>query len=1065
MAPEPRRQERTRQGLLTLMLLVLPFQAIGLSLPGWIELYLGEVPVLLIAAMWGPRQGLLAACLAGACTGLIQGHPYGLPSLALEGLVVGWLLPHTGLPLMMLALAYWLLIGGPLQVLLAAGPLGLGQDVQLLLGAHLVLGGLVHGLLADLARSLLPLDSWLAPPRGRPRTNLLRTASLVLAAAALLPALGLSVLDGVARLRGHREQTRVVLDRVASGAAASVRAWLREARASLAGLPGPGILEAPRERTELLLGQIREAFPDFHLLALTDLEGNVLALRTSCGVAAAPEHATWRHRASWPPRPGRAGPSPDGCGAVVVPLILPVHDAGGETRAHLVAALSLEALPRRVPSWGTASGNRFHASLTDAEGRYLGGTGAARSLLEVVPRERGGEMRWLDRHTAHWLPPGETFLERWRASRLEHRELLGADLPWTLETTVPLENALGALTGDLLLRLAGLVVLALALTSLATATPVTRRALAAVERLVQRARGGGAEAGEEAGIDELVALDEAVTALRVDRDNARQEQEELSRRLRSMESACEKAEADAAEAREVARLEGFRSLGRLRLFEEIFRRCGDAAAVLDPTGRYLARNDAHRALFELEDEKLFGRPLALHLGSEASERLLGSLSARGAVAGVFPARTRRGDEVALDVTAFSVPDEDDAIAYMVVLARDVTHGFQRERHLEEAREALEEAIAARADLCAHLSHELRTPLHGVLGMADVLHEVGTGPPLAAPLEHLRSAALELRDLVEDLMVLHGLETGEVPLARSATPPAEVLRRVAAAWAATPRGGPRSLEVDAGAGLERPLMLDAERLVQATRSLLAAGLSAVEPVASIRLRGRIEGGCEDRVALALSLEVEGTARGGRRLVCGVRRGDLALARALGSTGLHLPVAAGLVELMGGSLSLEVGGAPALQATMSLELAPAPADAAVAAAEASPPRPAAAPPGRALVAEDNEVNRILVEALLRNRGWTSKSVATGRATVAAVAAERFDLVLMDLHMPDLDGLEATRRIRAHEDELGLARVPILALTADALPGTRSRCLEAGMDDYLAKPLDVGQFDALLSRIREA
>jgi CheY-like chemotaxis protein len=117
---------------------------------------------------------------------------------------------------------------------------------------------------------------------------------------------------------------------------------------------------------------------------------------------------------------------------------------------------------------------------------------------------------------------------------------------------------------------------------------------------------------------------------------------------------------------------------------------------------------------------------------------------------------------------------------------------------------------------------------------------------------------------------------------------------------------------------------------------------------------------------------------------------------------------------------------------------------------------------LLAEDNPVNALLARELLRRRGHAVQEVTTGKAAVEVCARTRFDLVVMDLHMPGLDGIEATRRIRAGEKEAGMKPVPIFALTADALETGRRACLEAGMDGFLTKPVDPAELDSILATI---
>ena len=393
-------------------------------------------------------------------------------------------------------------------------------------------------------------------------------------------------------------------------------------------------------------------------------------------------------------------------------------------------------------------------------------------------------------------------------------------------------------------------------------------------------------------------------------------------------------------------------------------------------------------------------------------------------------------------------------AFTVAALRRLQSLQTRERALQDMAEQLraarleaEAASEAKSAFLSHMNHEIRTPFHGLMGMLSLLRESGLAP---RQIDYLRSAtesADHLLAVLNDILDLSQLESGRMTLAPGPTDVRALLREVEGLVRPQALARRLALHIDAAPGVPELVRLDATRAKQVVIKLLGH---------AIRL--------SDHGAVVLDLRSTQQASAGRPLLnfiitCTGSAEDAAAARGMQRApgkGLDLDIARKLALLMDGAL--ELPGRPGAGSRYTLAL---PFDVVSADAE-----PAAAPdscgsPLQVLVAEDHPVNRQYMAALLESMGHQGYFTTNGQEAVQAARALRFDLVLMDLNMPVLDGILATRAIRALP-EAGPSTMPIVALTADALEETRERCLVAGMNDCLTKPVSPQKLASLLRRL---
>lgn len=389
--------------------------------------------------------------------------------------------------------------------------------------------------------------------------------------------------------------------------------------------------------------------------------------------------------------------------------------------------------------------------------------------------------------------------------------------------------------------------------------------------------------------------------------------------------------------------------------------------------------------------------------------------------------------------------------------------WRYQRALARARDDAEAGTRARTEFLAMMSHEIRTPMNGVVGMSEVLMDTDLSPQQMAYARTLRDSASYLLGLIDDVLDFAKLESGNFGLNEAGFDVGDAVRSSVAALAPTAIGKGLTLDVSIAPDVPSRIVSDPARLRQVLFNLIGNGLKFTERGGvAVSVKRDAEQMLPGFVGLSFAVTDTGIgipADGLPLLFKEFSQLDRSIARRFGGTGLGLAICRRLVTLMGGSIRAEsvVGQGTTMRFTIvgRLEAAAQPAAApGIDHSEAG----AISPDLKILLAEDNQTNQQVFLAMINRFGLSADIANDGAEAVAACAERRYDVVFMDVMMPGMDGLVATRAIR--KMKAPLCDVPIVALTANAQAADREKCLKAGMNDFLAKPVTRA---ALIEKLR--
>ena len=400
---------------------------------------------------------------------------------------------------------------------------------------------------------------------------------------------------------------------------------------------------------------------------------------------------------------------------------------------------------------------------------------------------------------------------------------------------------------------------------------------------------------------------------------------------------------------------------------------------------------------------------------------------------------------------------DNAFSFVT----DLTQQKRVQQEMQEAREAAEVANRAKNQFLANISHEVRTPLNGIMGMSHLLHMTPLNPEQQEFLRHLDDSSQSLLTVINDLLDLTRIESGSYTLEQADFQPTQLAHEVLQIHQAVAQRKGIELQCTLAPDLPKMLRGVPQRVKQILHNLIGNAVKftdqgkVVLQVVPLSAPGQQLQVCFTVCDSGIGMAPETI----QRIFDPFTQADESISRRYGGTGLGLAICRRLTDLMKGTITVEstpgVGSCFRVTLPMKTPLCM------IESQDAAVTKPSAARPLRLLLAEDQPVGRFYATRILEQLGHQVTAVEDGQQAVDAWQQGRFDLILMDVQMPGMDGIAATSAIRIHEQACG-TRTPIIALTAHALSEDRDRLLEQGFDGYVPKPIDVAGLQDEMQRL---
>lgn len=478
-------------------------------------------------------------------------------------------------------------------------------------------------------------------------------------------------------------------------------------------------------------------------------------------------------------------------------------------------------------------------------------------------------------------------------------------------------------------------------------------------------------------------------------------------------------------------------------------------------------NDAFTRLTGYEFDEVIGKTPRILQGPGTSKATLAEIKQTlmngKPFKGELQNYTKDGIAYWLEISIAPVKDDAGNITHYAAIERDITKRKAFEKELQINREAAEVANRAKGDFLANMSHELRTPMNGIIGLSELLMDMDVQEDARELANAVNASSRNLLILLNDILDLSKIEAGELTLEnipfnirRAINQTADLLKPMALKKGI-------SLDCHIDAIVPTRIVTDPARLQQMINNLVSNAIKFTDE-GFVKLKVEIDADAVGDAVLVFHVQDTGIGIPEDKHESVFKKftqADVSTARKYGGTGLGLAITKQLAQAMGGAISLQskIGKGTTFTVELPIEI---PANQEifenkVEAANATRIDTS----GRLLVVDDHPVNLLFMNKVLKKIGFTRvDQAASGKEALELAKIHEYDLIFMDCQMPEMDGFEASERIRMMEG-VRIGSVPIIAVTADAMKGARERCLDSGMNDYISKPIDIEKLKDILCK----